>query len=189
MPFPHAPRARSGPRRRSLFAVVPAALLVAGCSAGPEKSDTAAGGRPSPAERVRARAADDSRRLAERYDAVIAAHAGLAPRLRPLREAVVRHTKAFETTVTSTASQETAGPQASPGAPSPSGARGSASPAASGPAAEKEALAGLAAAERELADRRLEELLDAPAELARLLASVAAAGAAHVYLLTKPTKG
>ncbi|MGW5215270.1 hypothetical protein ACWEQO_29785 [Streptomyces sp. NPDC004051] len=192
MPFPHAPRARSGPRRRSLFAVVPAALLVTGCSAGPEKSDTAAGGRPSPAERVRARAADDSRRLAERYDAVIAAHAGLAPRLRPLREAVVRHAKAFETTVTSTASQEAAGPQASPGAPgapSPSGTQGSASPTASGPAAEKAALAGLAAAERELADRRLEELLDAPAELSRLLASVAAAGAAHVYLLTKPTKG
>ncbi|PWI11108.1 hypothetical protein DIZ27_06780 [Streptomyces sp. NWU339] len=188
MPFPHAPRARSGPRRRSLFAVASTALLVTGCSSGSERPDTAAGSRPSPAERVRARAAGDSRELAERYDAVIAAHAGLAPRLRPLREEVVRHAKAFGSTATSTASAGAAGPQASPGSqasPSPSGAQRSASPTASGPATEKDALAGLAAAEREIADRRLEELLDAPAELARLLASVAAAGAAHVYLLTK----
>ncbi|MGY3204373.1 hypothetical protein [Streptomyces sp. TE5632] len=182
MPFPHAPRARSGPRRRSLFAVASTALLVTGCSAGSEKPDTTAGSRPSPAERVRARAAGDSRELAERYDAVIAAHARLAPRLRPLREEVVRHAKAFGSTAMSTESQEAAGPQASP---SPSGAQRPASPTASGPATEKDALAGLAAAEREIADRRLEELLDAPAELARLLASVAAAGAAHVYLLTK----
>ncbi|MGP3733229.1 hypothetical protein ACTWJ9_08415 [Streptomyces sp. GDS52] len=275
MPFPHAPRARSGPRRRSLFAVASTALLVTGCSTGSEKPEATAGGRPSSAERVRARAAGDSRELAERYDAVIAAHAGLAPRLRPLREEVVRHAKAFGSTATSTASPGAAGPQASPGAagpqaspgaagpqaspgaagpqaspgaagpqaspgaagpqaspgaagpqaspgaagpqaspgaagpqaspgaagpqaspgaqgaqgaPSPSGAQRSASPSASVPATEKDALAGLAAAEREIADRRLEELLDAPAELARLLASVAAAGAAHVYLLTK-TKG
>ncbi|MFF3895757.1 hypothetical protein ACFYY3_21750 [Streptomyces sp. NPDC001812] len=194
MPFPHAPRARSGPRRRSLFAVASTALLVTGCSTGSEKPEATAGGRPSSAERVRARAAGDSRELAERYDAVIAAHAGLAPRLRPLREEVVRHAKAFGSTATSTASPGAAGPQASPGAqgaqgaPSPSGAQRPASPSASVPATEKDALAGLAAAEREIADRRLEELLDAPAELARLLASVAAAGAAHVYLLTK-TKG
>lgn len=188
MPFPHAPRARSGPRRRSLFAVASTALFVTGCSAGSEKPDPTVGSRPSQAERVRARAADDSGKLAERYDAVIAAHAGLAPRLRPLREEVARHAKAFGSTTTSTASQEAAGPQASPdapGAPSPSGAQRSASPTVSGPATAKDALAGLAAAEREIADRRLEELLDAPPELARLLASVAAAGAAHVYLLTK----
>ncbi|MFD6324032.1 hypothetical protein ACFWOL_14450 [Streptomyces sp. NPDC058442] len=191
MPFPHAPRARSGPRRRSLFAVASTALLVTGCSTGSEKPDATAGSRPSSAERVRARAAGDSRELAERYDAVIAAHAGLAPRLRPLREEVVRHAKAFGSTATSTASPGAAGSQASAGAqgaPSPSGAQRSASPSASVPTTEKDALAGLAAAEREIADRRLEELLDAPAELARLLASVAAAGAAHVYLLTK-TKG
>ncbi|WP_406725236.1 hypothetical protein WJ438_12015 [Streptomyces sp. GD-15H] len=181
MPFPHAPRARSGPRRRSLFTVASTALLVTGCSAGSEKSDTTAGSRPSPAERARARAAGDSRKLAERYDAVIAAHAGLAPRLRPLREEVVRHAEALGSTATPTASAS----PGSQGSPSPSGAQRSASPTASVPATEKDALAGLAAAEREIADRRLEALLDAPAELARLLASVAAAGAAHVYLLTK----
>ncbi|OUD00982.1 hypothetical protein CA983_22650, partial [Streptomyces swartbergensis] len=66
--------------------------------------------------------------------------------------------------------------------PSPS----SASPSAAAvPGDGKEALASLAAAERELADRRAKALLDMPGELARLLASVAAAGAAHVYLLTE----
>ncbi|WP_373563620.1 hypothetical protein [Streptomyces composti] len=53
------------------------------------------------------------------------------------------------------------------------------------PGDEKEALAQLARAERELADRRAEGLVEAPGELARLLASVAAAGAARAYLLTK----
>jgi hypothetical protein len=43
----------------------------------------------------------------------------------------------------------------------------------------------LAAAERTLADRRATQLLDVPGELARLMASVAAAGAAHAYLLTE----
>ncbi len=53
------------------------------------------------------------------------------------------------------------------------------------PGNEQDALAALAAAERELADRRAKALLGVPGELARLLASVAAAGAAHVYLLTE----
>jgi hypothetical protein len=53
------------------------------------------------------------------------------------------------------------------------------------PASEKDALALLAAAERELTERRTGALAGVPGELARLLASVAAAGAAHVYLLTE----
>ncbi|MFD5660275.1 hypothetical protein ACFWHX_23765, partial [Streptomyces hirsutus] len=74
MPFPHAPRARTGPRRRSLLAVAPTALLAAGCSAGSRDAGPAAGSPSPPAsERARARAARDSRELAERYDAVIAA--------------------------------------------------------------------------------------------------------------------
>ncbi|WP_055629696.1 hypothetical protein [Streptomyces hirsutus] len=186
MPFPHAPRARTGPRRRSLLAVAPTALFAAGCSAGSRDAGPAAGSPSPPAsERARARAARDSRELAERYDAVIAAHAGLAQRLGPLRENAVRHAKAFE-------SLGTAAGSASPESPVPAGAGPSASapvPSASSPvpvpAKEKDALSGLAAAEREIADRRLEALLDAPAELARLLASVAAAGAAHVFVLTE----
>ncbi|MFI1419023.1 hypothetical protein ACH4VX_13695 [Streptomyces sp. NPDC020731] len=173
MSFPPSPRARSGPRRRSLLAVAPAALLVAGCSAGSEDSGASGGSRPSAADRARARAARDSRELAERYDAVVAAHPKLAERLRPLRAEVVRHAKAF-------------GDAAEP-SPSGSGST-SASPSATTPAVpakEKDALAGLAAAEREIAGRHAKALLDAPGELARLLASVAAAGAAHVYLLTE----
>ncbi|MGW4569394.1 hypothetical protein ACWEN3_46170, partial [Streptomyces sp. NPDC004561] len=56
------------------------------------------------------------------------------------------------------------------------------------PATEKDALAALAAAERTLADQRAKALLDLPGEPARLLASVAAAGAAHAYLLTEGAK-
>ncbi|MFF0110259.1 hypothetical protein [Streptomyces hirsutus] len=183
MPFPHAPRARTGPRRRSLLAVAPTALLAAGCSAGSRDAGPAAGSPSPPAsERARARAARDSRELAERYDAVIAAHAGLAQRLGPLRENAVRHAKAFESlgTAAGSASPVPAGAGPSASAPVPS-----ASSPVPVPAKEKDALSGLAAAEREIADRRLEALLDAPAELARLLASVAAAGAAHVFVLTE----
>ncbi|CAL9419952.1 hypothetical protein [Streptomyces sp. Tu 3180] len=177
MPFPPSPRARSGPRRRSLLAVAPAALLVAGCSAESGEPDAAAGGRPSAADRARARAARDSRELAERYDAVIAAHPKLARRLAPLRAEAVRHEKAFGGTRGATpAPSGTAAPPASASA---------SAPVTAVPADEKKALAELAAAEREIADRRTQALLDAPGELARLLASVAAAGAAHVYLLTE----
>ena len=42
--------------------------------------------------------------------------------------------------------------------------------------------------ERALADRRAKALLDVPGELARLLASVAAAGAAHAYLLMEGSR-
>ncbi|MEU4083444.1 hypothetical protein AB0F76_04060 [Streptomyces aureus] len=52
----------------------------------------------------------------------------------------------------------------------------------------KDALADLASAELALADQRTQALLEVPGELARLLASVAAAGAAHAFLLTKAAK-
>ncbi|MEH6379594.1 hypothetical protein V7793_35470 [Streptomyces sp. KLMMK] len=70
---------------------------------------------------------------------------------------------------------------AAPGA-SASGASASA-PTDGVPGDEKEALAALADAERRTADSRTKALGSAPPELARLLASVAAAGAAHAYLL------
>jgi hypothetical protein len=110
--------------------------------------------------------------MVERYDAVIAAHPLLAERLGPLREETVRHVAAF------------GGVRRSP--------RPTASASASAPApgTPRDALAGLAAAERALADRRAGDLIEVPGELARLLASVAAAGAAHAYLLTQgPTEG
>lgn len=180
MSFPHSPRTRTGPRRRSLLAVAPAALFTAGCSATPDGSGPTPGSRSPDDERARVRAALDSRELAERYDAVIATHSGLARRLGPLREDAVRHAKAFEDSANSTG---TASASTEPSVPGRTGT--SASAAVPVPAKEKDALTGLAAAEREIADRRLEALIDAPAESARLLASVAAAGAAHVFLLTE----
>ncbi|MET7681559.1 hypothetical protein [Streptomyces sp. NPDC005423] len=171
MPLPPPSRALPGPRRRSLVVSAAGAALLVGCSAGTEGT----GGTGSGAvERARARAARDSQGLAERYDAVLAVHPALAQRLRPLRAEVVRHAEAFGGT----------GP-ASPSV-TPSGTP-SASPSAV-PADEKGALAALATAERELADRRAKALVELPGELARLLASVAAAGAAHAYLLTGSAK-
>ncbi|MFJ8786851.1 hypothetical protein [Streptomyces sp. NPDC102476] len=168
MPYPPPPRVPSGPRRRSLLASVAGGALLVGCSdaSGNNEEDTA--GSPSVVERARLRAARDSRGIVERYDAVLAAHPALAQRLGPLRAEAVRHAEAFGETVTKSS------PTASPASPSPS---------VTVPATEKDALAQLAAAERALADRRARALLDVPGELARLLASVAAAGAAHAYLL------
>ncbi|MFC9133252.1 hypothetical protein ACFT4A_41310 [Streptomyces sp. NPDC057099] len=172
MPFPPSPRARSGPRRRSLLAVGSTALALAGCTAGDEDSGDPGDGPSAADRRARARAARDSEDLVERYDAVIAARPGIAERLRPLREEVVRHARAF------------GGGRKASVSPSPSSASSSPS-AAAVPGNDRDAVAVLAAAERKLADRRAKALVGVEGELARLLASVAAAGAAHVYLLTE----
>ncbi|MDL5204115.1 hypothetical protein [Streptomyces sp. ALI-76-A] len=184
MPFPPPPRTPSGPRRRTLLASATGAVWLVGCSAGSEDSDGGTGGSPSAAERARARAARDSRRLAERYDAVLLAHPALAQRLGPLRAEVVRHTEAFGGTAK--APSPTTSPPAA--ATAATAAAAASQPPAAVPGTEKAALAELAAAERSLADRRAKALLDVPGELARLLASVAAAGAAHAYLLTEDAK-
>ncbi|MFF4805710.1 hypothetical protein ACFY1U_46300 [Streptomyces sp. NPDC001351] len=167
MSYPPPLRAPSGPRRRSVLASAAGAALLAGCSGG--ESEESTGGSPSVTEKARARAARDSAVLLGRYDAVIAAHPAVAERLGALRAEVDRHVEAFGGTVA----------KSSPTAPE------SASPSAVVPVNQKDALAELAAAERALADRRIAALLDVPGELARLLASVAAAGAAHAYLLTE----
>ncbi|WP_329270195.1 hypothetical protein [Streptomyces sp. NBC_01451] len=183
MPFPPPSRtplgAPPGPRRRTLLASAAGAALLVGCTAEPDTTATSAGS-PSVAERTRARAERDSAGLVQQYDAAIAAFPALAERLSELRAEVVRHAESFgggEPTPTPTPT-----PTATP-------TTASASPSASAaPRSEREALAGLAAAERTLVDRRTKALLEMPGELARLLASVAAAGAAHVYLLTEGAK-
>jgi hypothetical protein len=121
---------------------------------------------------------------------VIAAFPALAARLAPLRAETQRHAKAFgggAAAGPTPGATGTAGTAAPSGAGSPS-ASASASPAVSGAGTEKEALAQLASAERALADRRTAALVNMPGEVARLLASVAAAGAAHTYLLTEGTR-
>ncbi|MCX5061764.1 MULTISPECIES: hypothetical protein [unclassified Streptomyces] len=184
MPHPPAPRAPSGPRRRSLFASAAGAALLVGCSSGSEDSEESTGGSPSVIQKARALAARESVGMLGRYDAVIAAHPAVSQRLGPLRAEVARHTEAFGGTVRKASSPPA--PEAS--ASQTSASQTSASPSAAAPVSEKDALAELAAAERALADRRTAALLDVPGELARLLASVAAAGAAHAYLLTEGAK-
>ncbi|MZD04844.1 hypothetical protein GTW43_07070 [Streptomyces sp. SID5785] len=166
--MPLTPHAPTGPRRRTLLAALAGATaLLTACSG---EGDSAEGGRGAPSvsqdRRLRAQAARDSADLLGRYDDALGARPALAGRLDPLRSEVERHVKAFG---------GAAEPTRMAGAPSPT----------SGPVAEKDVLKALAAAERELSDRRLGALVDAPAELARLLASAAAAGAAHAYLLTE----
>lgn len=177
MSFTVPSRTPSGPRRRSLLVGAAGAGLLVGCSAGGEGSD-AAGDGPSKVAKARKRVAKDSGGLVERYDAVIAAHPDLAGLLTPLRAEVVRHARAFGGG--KGAGKASASPSGSPSA--------SASASSTVPADPKTALAELAASERTLADKRAKALLDVPGEVARLMASVAAAGAGHAYVLTEGAK-
>ena len=174
MPFPPPPRTLTGPRRRSLLASAAGAALLVGCSTDGDDTENTADS-PSAAERARARAATDSEALLQHYDAVLAAHPTLTERLEPLRAEVVRHATAFGGSGATPSRTATAAPSAS-------------ASASAVPVTASDALAGLAAAERSLADKRAKALLDVPGELARLLASVAAAGAGHAYLLTEDAK-
>ncbi|WP_079142567.1 hypothetical protein [Streptomyces noursei] len=160
-------------RRTTLLAgaALGGAALLSGC-AEEARPDPGAAERSAAAERVRTRAARDSRALLARYDATLAAHPGLGARLRVLRDEVAHHIEAFTS----------GAPSAAPSASAASAASGSAPGV---PADERSARAALADAERTLADSRTAALVTAPPELARLLASVAAAGAAHAYLLTE----
>jgi Prokaryotic membrane lipoprotein lipid attachment site len=116
--------------------------------------------RKRAADRLRRQAARQSAALLGRYDATLTAHPALADRLTPLHANVARHLKAF------------GGKRASTGEPTV-------------PQDEPGALTALADAERRTADARTRALGDAPPELARLLASVAAAGGVHAYLITE----
>ncbi|MFD4242562.1 hypothetical protein ACFWP3_13325 [Streptomyces sp. NPDC058525] len=171
----------SRPSRRSLLAGAAGAAgaaLLTGCSdAGSPGTDT---GIPLE-RRMREAAVRDSARLLERYDATAAAHPALAARLAPLRAAVAAHTAAFSLTPSDAPS-----PSASA---SPSGGTGAAAPAPSAepvPPKPADALTALADTERSLSEARTIDLAGAPGELARMLASVAACGAVHAYLLTSP---
>ncbi|MCF3178940.1 hypothetical protein IPZ70_03100 [Streptomyces polychromogenes] len=173
---------RPSPSRRSVLAGAAAAAagsaLVTGCSGGggPSASDDAI----SLERRMREGAVRDSGRLLERYDATAAVHPDLAERLTPLREAVAAHVRALALTAPKPgpAPSRTASPSGSPSPSAPAAGR------AEVPAKPTEALSALADAERSLSEARTIALAGAPGELARLLASVAACGAVHAYLLT-----
>ncbi|MEV6351077.1 hypothetical protein [Streptomyces hydrogenans] len=172
------------------------ALLVAGASAAAAAltgctSDEAGPPRPSAAERAAAREAERvaraeaalrrravtaSRTLLERYDATLAAHPALHARVAPLRTSVAAHVRALGE-----------GPRPTPSPDGASAAPATTSPGTGSavPADPKAALRALAGAARTASEAHTAELLAAPPEYARLLASVAASGAAHAYLLTE----
>ncbi|MFJ6632998.1 hypothetical protein ACIQMR_16650 [Streptomyces sp. NPDC091376] len=178
-------------RRRALIGAGAAATAaLSGCS-----SDEPGARRDPPpsvsAETLlRRRSAALSSALLGRYDAVLAAHPGLAPRLAPLRAQVALHVQALSPT------GDRPRPAFSPSpSPSPSSSAGaaaspssSASPSPAVPADAGTAVRELASAERSTAGAHTAALTGAPPEYARLLASVAAAGAVHVYLLTKGSR-
>ncbi|MFF4247901.1 hypothetical protein ACFYY2_26040 [Streptomyces sp. NPDC001822] len=105
--------------------------------------------------------------LLARYDRTAATHPLTEAGLAPLRATVGAHLAAL-------------------GGPPKGGSPAPAPPAPPGGA--KAALRELAAHERRVADERAAALLEADSELARLLASMAAAGAANAYLLTELAK-
>ncbi|MDT0341074.1 hypothetical protein [Streptomyces litchfieldiae] len=156
----------SGVPRRALLASCLLAGTLAGCTSG---GGTGSGGRAAAVSTLglRRRAARDSTALLARYDATVAAHPSLARSLSPFREIVVEHLSAL-----SEADAATTGAAGSP-------------PEVPGEPAR--AVSALVDAERQAADERLRALGDAPPELARLLASLAAAGAAQAHLLSEVT--
>ncbi|WSK68354.1 hypothetical protein OG295_09045 [Streptomyces sp. NBC_01276] len=179
------------PSRRSLLtgaAGAAGAALLAGCTGGGGPSGEGTG---IPLERrMREGAVRDSARLLERYDATAAVHPALAERLAPLRAAVAAHSAALAFPAPD-AGGRTSAARSAPPSPSPSASAAATAP--SGPPAASreavppkpaEALSSLADAERSLSEARTIALAGAPGELARLLASVAACGAVHAYLLT-----
>lgn len=172
--MPLRPSPAAGPRRRSMLAgtlgtlgplgALTALGTTAGCSGESGSADAAQTSRAE--NRLRHEAARQSRTLLERYEATAAAHTGLAERLRPLRAATRRHAEALGGKGGSKTSGND-GKQTEDRVPND----------------EKAALAGLVEAERRTAEERTAALVKAPPGLARLLASLAAAGAVHAYLL------
>lgn len=154
-------------RRRALVvAAVATAGSLTGCSGGGagtaltrREAERAAERRAQADAVLRRRLATASGALRDQYDATVARHPELAARLTALRGSVAEHVTAFGGTV-----------RTAPPPPVPADANA--------------ALKALATAERHTADAHSAALVDAEPELARLLASIAAAGATHGYLLT-----
>ncbi|MFJ7625790.1 hypothetical protein ACIQZN_04760 [Streptomyces sp. NPDC097595] len=166
---------RTGTTRRGALAAtgaLAAGAVLSGCGS---DGDGAGGGTKGSAhsasssvraeKTLRAGAGRTTATLLAGYEHVLRAHPTTASALTPLRDAVRAHLKALS-------------PEKAP-------ALGMARSRAATPAA---AVKELAAAERSAADAYTALLLEAPGELARLLASVAAACAAHAYLLTELAK-
>jgi len=140
------------------------------------------GGTPSPTvppapDPLLAELADEERLLAL-YDAVVARHPALRPRLAAPRADHAQHVDALRRLLD--ASGTTAPPSSDAQSPVPTGTAGPPRVAATPPAA----LAALRAAERAAAGSRGAAALAAPSDRAGTLASISAAEATHVVVLS-----
>ena len=168
------------PRRRSLLSAAAGLLGAAGLATGCTDSGAElAQQRADATRRIRKAAVRDSEILLARYESTAGTHPALVDFLNPLRAEVVRH---IDVLGGSRGDKN--------GRRGKDTRRGKKQDTGTGnltavPADEKTALTALAEAERRTADARTRVLNEAPPELARLLASVAASGAVHSYLLTE----
>ncbi|MEE4490609.1 hypothetical protein [Streptomyces sp. BE230] len=169
---------RTGTTRRGALTATGAIAMgavLAGCGSGDDESAgptgsartgaRAAADRSSAETSLRAQARGVSTSLFAQYETVVRTHPATAAGLTPLRDAVRAHITAL-------------GPGDALGLVRTRPGTGDAA------AAVRE----LADAERRAAASHTQALMKAPPELARLLASVAAASSAHAYLLTELAK-
>ncbi|MFJ2111038.1 MULTISPECIES: hypothetical protein [unclassified Streptomyces] len=187
---------RTGTTRRHALMAAGAGVagLLAACSSTGSPDGGAAAASAARAARLesalRRRAASAGRELLVLYDAVRERHPAQDARLAPLRAAVARQVTAL--VPGSRTPSGTTEPSGEPDTRSGRPEKPSASPVAAAPdpvpADPSEALRALAAAERRTGDAHTAALMEAPPELARLLASLAAASAAHAYLLTEGSR-
>lgn len=180
------------PSRRTLLALglfLATGGALAACTGSPDEGGAGGGEhrRPDPDEPVRLRAVDATDALLAGYDALLAgAGAGQAGQLQPLRAEVLQHRAALAAglpgpSASPSLSQSTSLSPSAGGSGSPSGSPGSSS--ATAPAPPVATVAALAALERQTAQTRLADLGAASPGLARLLASVSAAGVLHAVAL------
>lgn len=144
--------------------VLPAALLLAGCTDGPPPTPEPV----DPDDALREAAAGRERALLAAYDATLTAHPSLAVRLTPLRAHHAEHLAALTGPLPSSAS-----PSVSPSAP----------PATAAPATPAAALQSLAAAERAAGAAHAQDCLAASRPLAAVLASLSASELSHPVAL------
>lgn len=193
---------RTGTTRRGALLAVGAAVggLLTACSDDDGSRGPTSAAAVRAAKALRVKSAGTSRELLRQYDAVLDRHPDQATRLTPLRSAVARHVTALspprspkkdgsaKPSPSSPASSATSSaPSSAPSLGTAAGDNGdgASGPAPSVPAEPGAAIKALAAAERRTSEAHADALVHAPPELARLLASLAAASAAHAYLLTE----
>lgn len=157
------------PTRRAVLsgsaAVLATATLAAGCtSIGQAKAPA-----PGPEVRLLDGAIDAEAVLIALYDAVIAAHRGLAGRLKTPRDHHLQHLAVLKR-------HYVPGSVAGTATPAPR-------PTASAPATETGSLGALRAAERKAAAARADEVRRASPGLSQLLASIGACEAGHAQEL------